>query len=564
MFPLSSIAIAQINVTVGDIAGNSAKILAAWDKATKSGAQLVVFPELCITGYPAQDLILSPDFRKKAMQAVQDVAAKATNGAALIIGCVWEKNSCNANESWHPEKNKEDWIPACAGMTNSALLLDGGRIIHVQPKTMLPNYGVFDEKRLFEAGNGIIPVNWRGHKIAIMVCEDVWHEAMLEPLKKQEIEAVFVINCSPFEIGKGKQRLYVARKAAHVISAPLIYANLVGGQDDIVFDGGSFVIDAAGEIICQFPRFEESVILWDASASAQYLSPAARDPVLSLRSPKDECWNAMKLGLADYVHKNGFKKVLLGLSGGIDSAVTAACAVDALGAENVLGVLLPSPYSSKDSVEDAQSSAKLLGIETRTIPITPAMEVFSEILTPEFAKTGWMEEPEIGGNLQARLRGIILMGLSNRYGSLLLSTGNKSEIAVGYSTLYGDSCGAYNVLKDIYKTKVYELANWRNQQSPAIPARSISKPPSAELKPGQRDDDNLPPYDILDDILAKHIEGRMSAEEIIASGHEQKIVEKVLRLVRLSEYKRSQSCPGVKVTSMLFGKDRRYPLTNKF
>lgn len=531
MLPLSEIAIAQINVTVGDIAVNSTKILAAWDKATEGGARLVVFPELCITGYPAQDLILSPDFCKKAMQAAQDIAAKTGQGAAIIIGCPWE---------------------ITGEIYNAALLLDGGKIIHVQPKTMLPNYGVFDEKRLFTVGDGVTPLNWRGHKIAIMVCEDVWHEALCEPLNKQDIEAVFVINCSPFEIDKDQQRLDVTRKAAHIISAPLFYANLIGGQDDIVFDGGSFVIDPAGEIICQFPRFEEAVILCDAGASAQDISQ------------QEQIWNAMKLGLADYVHKNGFKKVLLGLSGGIDSAVTVACAVDALGAQNVLGVLLPSPYSSKESVDDALESAKLLGIETRTIPITPAMEVFDKILTPEFAKTGWMEEPEIGGNLQARLRGVILMGLSNRYGSLLLSTGNKSEIAVGYSTLYGDSCGAYNVLKDIYKTRVYELAKWRNGKSTAIPARSISKAPSAELKPGQLDDDNLPPYDMLDDILIKHIEGRQSREEIIALGHKPEIVEKVLRLVRLSEYKRSQSCLGVKITPMLFGKDRRYPLTNKF
>lgn len=536
MLPLSSIAIAQINVTVGDIAGNCAKILAAWEKATKDGAKLAVFPELCITGYPAQDLILSPDFRKKAMQAVQDIAKKTANGAALIIGSPWEIKEA---------------------VYNTALLLDGGKIIHIQPKTMMPNYGVFDEKRIFAAGSGIIPLNWRGHKIVIMVCEDVWHEAMLEPLKKQEIEAIFVINCSPFEAGKDEQRLGVVRKAARIISAPLFYANLVGGQDDIVFDGGSFVIDADGEVICQFPRFEQAV-----SVTAEPIDPRLRGD--GKKCIEDDIWNAMKLGLADYVHKNGFKKVLLGLSGGIDSAVTAACAVDALGAENVMGVLLPSPYTSKESVDDALESAKLLGIETRTIPITHAMEVFDKILTPEFAKEDWMEEAEIGGNLQARLRGVILMGFSNRYGSLLLSTGNKSEIAVGYSTLYGDSCGAYNVLKDVYKTEVYKLANWRNKQSPAIPASSISKAPSAELKPGQRDDDNLPPYDILDDILKKHIEGRMAPEEIIAAGHNPEIVSNVLRLVRLSEYKRRQSCPGVKITPMSFGGDRRYPLTNKF
>ena len=535
MSSLPKIAIAQINVTVGDIAGNSEKILKAWKKASADGAELLVFPELCITGYPPQDLIMSPDFRKKAMQAVHEIAKKTIGGAALIIGCVWDDE----------------------GKTyNAALLLDAGKIIHIQPKTMLPNYGVFDEKRLFDTGNGLVAVQWRGHKIAILICEDVWYESLVETLKNKGIEAIFIINASPFEIGKYAQRLSVTRKAASIIAAPLFYTNLIGGQDDIVFDGGSFVVNSADEIIFELPKFEEAVILWDARASAQDLSNA--------KDPQDDVWNAMKLGLADYVRKNGFSKVLLGLSGGIDSALTAALAVDALGAQNVLGVLLPSPYSSKGSIDDALESAKLLGIKTRNIPIDSGMEMFDKLLTPEFEKTGWMEEPEIGGNLQARLRAVVLMGLSNRYGSLLLSTGNKSEISVGYSTLYGDSCGAYNVLKDIYKTHVYQLANWRNGQSQAIPINSISKAPSAELKPDQRDEDNLPPYDILDDILAKHIEGRLSAQEIIASGHEQKTVEKVLRLVRLSEHKRSQSCLGVKITPMLFGKDRRYPITNKF
>ncbi len=530
MSDLPKISIAQINVTVGDIAGNSVKILKYYYDATKAGAKLVVFPELCITGYPPQDLILSTDFRKKAMQAVYDIAKKTDNGAAIILGCVWEV---------------EDKI------YNSGLLLDGGKIVHIQPKIILPNYGIFDEKRLFVAGDRTVVVNWREHKIAILICEDVWNEEVIKSLKNRSIDAVFVINASPFEVGKYERRLNVVKKAASIIAAPVFYTNLIGGQDDIVFDGGSFVMNKEGKIICELPRFEEAL--------------QNNDKILHcVQDDNWQIWNAMKLGLADYVHKNGFSKVLLGLSGGIDSAVTVALAVDALGADNVLGVLLPSPYSSKESVEDALESAKLLGIKTRTIPITSAMETFSDLLTHEFEKTSWMEDPEIGGNLQARLRAVILMGLSNRYGSLLLSTGNKSEIAVGYSTLYGDSCGAYNVLKDIYKTQVYELANWRNEQSPAIPKRSISKAPSAELKPNQLDADNLPPYDILDDILAKHIEGRMSAQEIIAAGYEQKIVEKVLRLVRLSEYKRSQSCLGVKISPMLFGKDRRYPVTNKF
>ncbi len=541
MYDLPQITIAQINVTVGDIAGNSAKILNAWSDATKAGAKLVVFPELCVIGYPPQDLILSPNFRKKSMQAVYDIAEKTANGTAIILGCVWEIDG---------------------KIYNAGLLLDGGKIVHVQPKTMLPNYGIFDEKRLFSEGNGTVAINWRGHKIAILICEDVWDKSLTNSLKNQALEVIFAINASPFEVGKYEQRLAIAKKAANIVNASLFYINMVGGQDDIVFDGGSFVVNSEGKIVCELPRFEENIVVIPNVGEESLQN---NNKILHcVQDDNWQIWNAMKLGLADYVRKNGFSKVLIGLSGGIDSAVTVACAVDALGAENVLGVLLPSPYSSQGSIDDALESAKLLGIKTRTIPITSPMEIFSDLLTPEFEKTNWIEEPEIGGNLQARLRAVVLMGLSNRYSSLLLSTGNKSEIAVGYSTLYGDSCGAYNVLKDIYKTQVYELANWRNEQSSAIPPRSISKAPSAELKPNQRDEDNLPPYDILDAILVKHIEGRMSAQEIIAAGHEQEIVEKVLRLVRLSEHKRSQSCLGVKISSMLFGKDRRYPITNKF
>jgi NAD+ synthetase len=490
-----------------------------------------------------------PEFRKQAMTAVSDIAAQISVSA--IVGSVWELDSCHASAGWHPEQNK-DWIPAFAGMTvNAALLIDAGKIVHVQAKTMLPNYGVFDEKRLFSAGAGTQIIEWRGHNIAMLICEDVWHEEMITPLKNQNLDTIFVINASPFEIGKYEQRLEVAKKAAVSANAQLYYVNMVGGQDDIVFDGGSFVMDAKGEVIFLLPQFEAAV------ENVDKISHFVRDD-------NEEIWNAMKLGLSDYVRKNSFSKVIIGLSGGIDSAVTATCAVDALGAGNVLGVLMPSPYSSQHSIDDALESAALLGIKTRTIPIVSGMKMFDELLTPEFDKSGWMEQPEIGGNLQARLRGVILMGLSNSLGGLVLSTGNKSEIAVGYSTLYGDSCGAYNVLKDIYKTQVYALANWRNQQSKVIPENSISKAPSAELKPEQKDVDNLPPYDILDDILQKHIEQRMSAQEIIATGHDALMVQKVLRLVRINEYKRRQSCPGVKITPMLFGKDRRYPITNKF
>ncbi|NBX02926.1 MAG: NAD+ synthase [Alphaproteobacteria bacterium] len=530
-----SIALAQINPTVGDIAGNAALLATAYDEA--HGADIIIAPELALTGYPPEDLILMPHFRKCAMAAAHELAKKTAIGAAFLFGSIWEEDG---------------------KVYNAALLAEGGKIVHVQPKTMLPNYGVFDEKRVFSAGSEPHVCHWRGAKLGILVCEDMWHAGVADALKKDGAEILLVINASPFEAGKLAQRHKVAAGAATRTGLPLAYVNLVGGQDDIVFDGGSFVMDAGGAILMQMPEFQESVMT------------VMRDGVMgtatttSPRSTNETLWNAMKLALADYVRKNGFSGVLLGLSGGIDSAISVALAVDALGAENVQGVLLPSPYSSQGSIDDALESAKLLGIKTDTISIAPFMQTAEASLTPVFGAEGWMDDIAVGGNLQARIRGQILMALSNQTGRMLLSTGNKSEIAVGYSTLYGDSCGAYCVIKDLYKTEVYTLAKWRNSISKVIPQSSIDKAPSAELKPGQRDDDQLPPYDILDAILQLHIEKRQSAEEIIAQKFDAAVVKKILHLVRISEYKRRQSCPGVKLSPMLFGKDRRYSLTNKF
>jgi NAD+ synthase len=527
---VANIQLAQLNCVVGDIDGNSARIIDAARKATTNGAELLVLPELAVVGYPPEDLILSPDFRARAMQAAHRIAQETRELCALLLGCVWE------------EYGK---------IYNAALLIDGGEIIAQHRKLRLPNYGVFDEKRLFSPGHALQVLHWRGKRLGVLICEDVWDDALPRTLGKEGADAVVVLNASPFEAGKHAQRLEIAATAARAAGAPLYYTNLVGGQDDIVFDGGSFVLDSSGTVLHHGPRFAEAIV--DSTHAPQ-----------KQEAPEAELWGAMVLALRDYVRKNGFSRVLLGLSGGIDSALTAAAACDALGPENVLGVLLPSPYSSKGSIDDALESARLLGMQTRTLPITPHMDSFAQHLGESLTTKDWMENPAVGGNLQARLRGITLMAISNDTGALLLSTGNKSEIAVGYSTLYGDSCGSYNVLKDAYKTQVYAIANWRNQQGRVVPQASIEKPPSAELRPDQRDDEQLPPYDVLDAVLRHHIEGRLSEGEIIALGFDHETVRKVLRLVRISEYKRRQSCPGVKLSAMAFGKDRRYPLTTKY
>lgn len=537
-----SLAMAQMNPIVGDLAGNAARIQMFYEKSAKLGADLVVFPELALTGYPPEDLVLMHGFRDRALLSLQELAGKTVNGPAMIVGTVWEDKGL---------------------VYNAAVLLEAGRIAYVQQKSMLPNYGVFDEKRLFAPARSVGIAEWRGVRLGIVICEDIWDAEFVANLARQSPEVVVVINASPFEADKMSQRKGVISAAVARLKAPLMYVNMVGGQDDIVFDGGSFAINPNGMQMVKAQEFHEAIEMVQLvhSDAGWTIKPGAEAQVLAF---EETLWQAMVLGLHDYVGKNGFPGVVLGLSGGIDSAVTAAVAVDALGAAQVKGVLLPSPFTSHESIEDAQETAKLLGIETMTIPITPSMTVFEEVLNPVFKESGWMGNVLLGGNLQARLRGVTLMSLSNKFGWMLLSTGNKSEIAVGYSTLYGDSCGGYNVLKDLYKTQVYQLANWRNFHGAVVPARSISKAPSAELAPGQKDEDQLPPYEVLDGILARHLEERMCAEDIVADGFDMPTVTKVLRMVRLSEYKRRQSCPGVKLSTMLFGRDRRYPLTNKF
>lgn len=544
IFPTEDIhiAIAQMNSVVGDLNGNFARILRYHEEAILQKADLLICPELAMIGYPPEDLVLMPSFRKRAMYMAQELAKRTAAGPAILMGCPWEEGG---------------------KVYNAALLLDKGKIAGMRFKTKLPNYGVFDEKRIFSEGDGAGVIKWRGVNLGILICEDMWSSEQAVALKKKGAEIMIVMNASPYEIGKLAVRREMAQEAVKRAGVPLVYVNAVGGQDDIVFDGGSFIVAADGTLARQMREFSENIELavmhkarkkWQLIASRKH----------STLTDEEAVYRAMMMGLYDYVNKNGFSGVMLGLSGGIDSALTAAVAVDALGANRVRGVLLPSPYSSKDSLTDAKKTAQLLHIKTTTIPINPAMETFAGMLGPLFEQEKWMEDVGVGGNLQARLRGLTLMAVSNRFGWMLLTTGNKSEIAVGYTTLYGDSCGSYNVLKDLYKTQVYRIAEWRNRQNPVIPQRSITKPPSAELAPGQLDEDQLPPYETLDRILAHHIENRLSADEIIAHGFEPETVRKVVKMVRLSEYKRRQSAPGVKLTPMLFGRDRRYPLTNKF
>lgn len=520
------VAIAQINVTVGDITGNIERILAA--HARVGDARLVVFPELCICGYPPEDLVLRPVFVDACREAVERLARETKNGAAMLVGSPWREGDA---------------------VHNAALLLAEGRVAGAQYKRRLPNYGVFDERRIFTPGVRSEVFEIAGMRLGVLVCEDLWHKGACADFSSG-VDLLVVINASPYEQGKPANRHHVAARAAAQCGAKLLYVNLVGGQDDIVFDGGSFLVDAEGKIVSQWERFRENIGIIPPSP------PPAKG------EKEAEIWSALALGLRDYVRKNNFPGVVLGLSGGIDSAVTAALAVDALGAGSVLGVLLPSPHTSRESVEDARALAKNLGIRTQEVPIAPGMEALGQMLDPVMEKKNWRNELLIGGNVQSRLRMVSLMAISNATGLMLLDTGNKSEIATGYATLYGDTCGGYAPLKDVYKTQIYALARWRNAQGAAVPQNSIARAPTAELVPGQKDQDQLPPYEVLDAILALLIEGRRSTGDIVQQGFDRQVVEKVAQLLRGSEYKRRQMPPGPKISPMHLIRDWRYPLTS--
>ncbi|MCW8916248.1 MAG: NAD+ synthase [Magnetovibrio sp.] len=544
-----TLAIAQINPTVGDISTNMDLVVQARAKASEMDCDLVVTGELVLSGYPPEDLVLKPSFQEAVKYAVLNLAQMtADGGPGLLISAPWIE---------------EDQL------FNAALLLDAGIIKAVVPKIELPNYGVFDEKRLFTPGDKPGAVNFRGIKLGIMTCEDMWVPEVAKSLMNDGAEVLLVLNGSPFEMDKRHVREEFARKRVEETGLALVYVNQVGGQDELVFDGASFVLDTSGNVVSQLPAFKSCIETQTMAWDNDMLMPQPGCHVAEL-DDNEAIYKALVLGLQDYVNKNHFPGVMIGMSGGVDSAITATVAVDALGSDRVHLVMMPSPYTSQDSLDDAVEAAKLLGCKLDNISIKPAMDAFGGLLAEQFSDTATDTTEE---NIQARSRGLILMAMSNKFGYMVVSTGNKSEMSVGYATLYGDMCGGYNVLKDVYKTRVYQLCEWRNTNyaeifmgpnGQAVPNRIITKAPSAELKPDQTDQDTLPAYDDLDDMLYCLIELEMPVRDIAARGHNIKVVERVWHMLDRAEYKRRQAPPGVKITSRAFGRDRRYPLTNGF
>jgi NAD+ synthase len=545
-----SMALAQVNPTVGDLAGNAARIRAARAEAAAQGADLVVFPELVVTGYPPEDLVLKPAFQQAVEATVNALAAETGDGGpAMLVGAPWVSQ---------------------AKLYNAALLLDGGKVAAMRFKHDLPNYGVFDEKRVFAAGPLPGPIAFRGVRLGVMVCEDMWTGDCAECLAESGAEMLIVPNGSPYESDKGDERINLSVARVTESGMPIVYVNQVGGQDELVFDGASFVLNADCKLAAQLPSWEEAVRLtrWTRGGNGQWWCEAGE--IVKPLPRMEEIYRALVMGLRDYVNKNRFPGVILGLSGGIDSALTAAIAVDALGPDAVRGFMMPSPYTSHESLDDAREVAKLLGIRLDSISIEPAMKAFGAMLSEPFKGTNADITEE---NIQSRARGITLMALSNKFGHMVVSTGNKSEMSVGYATLYGDMCGGFAVLKDVYKTTVFKLSRWRNEAKVAglrgpggavMPERVITKPPTAELKPDQTDEASLGPYAQLDDILQSLVEKEMPVDTIAARGHDPAYVKRVWRMLDLAEYKRRQAPPGVKITRRAFGRDRRYPITNGF
>jgi NAD+ synthase len=532
------IALAQLNPTLGAIRDNLARAREARREAPD--ADLILFPELFICGYPPEDLVLRPTFVAACRTAVEELAKETVTGPAVLIGLPWR-------EGVH--------------LYNSVALLANGKIEAVRHKFDLPNYGVFDEKRVFNAGPAPGPISFKGVRLGVPICEDIWTEETCETLSETGAEILLSPNGSPFERNKDDVRLNLVVARVTETGLPMAYLNQVGGQDELVFDGASFVLNADRTLAWQMPMFEEQIALteWLREDDGWRCVPGE---IVEVPENEAETWKACVLGLRDYVLKNRFPGVVLGLSGGIDSAVVAAMAVDALRADRVHCVMLPYAYTSRDSLVDAEECAKLLGVRYDVVPIKAPVEGFLSALQPMFEGTpaGITEE-----NLQSRSRGVILMAISNKFGSMVLTTGNKSEMSVGYATLYGDMNGGYNPIKDVYKTEVYRLAAWRNSLGYVIPERIITKAPTAELRENQKDQDSLPPYEVLDAILEGLVENEIPVDQIVAkTGYEEALVRRIQHMLYVAEYKRRQAAPGVKITRRNFGRDRRYPITNAF
>jgi NAD+ synthase (glutamine-hydrolysing) len=542
------VALAQINPTVGDLAGNAGLIADSVESAQAQGANLIVFPEMIVTGYPVEDLALRPSFQAASIRAVQEIAASITGDIVAVVGYLDQ------------------------GPKNAVAVIHNGKIVATYVKRHLPNYGVFDEFRNFVPGDKTLVVRIHGVDVAVAICEDIWHS--LDSIAARTPGLLVVPNGSPFERNKDDVRLALVQKRAKEIAAPVAYVNMTGGQDDLVFDGDTIVVAKDGSVLARTPQFDDQLIVVDIDCTAGSSRPdvviseeptsivdSATPAVATRLSNEAEMWQALVMGLRDYVGKNGFRSVVLGLSGGIDSALVAAIAIDALGAKRVNGVAMPSNYSSGHSVEDAQAMADATGIHFRIKPIAPMVEAFMDNVVLK----GLAEE-----NLQARVRGTTLMGISNQEGHLVLATGNKSELAVGYSTLYGDAVGGFAPIKDIYKTDVWALARYRNAlalergEVAPIPERSITKEPSAELRPDQKDSDSLPDYALLDQVLREYVDEDHGYEALLAQGFDAELVRRVISLVDKAEYKRRQYPPGTKVSARAFGKDRRLPMTSRW
>jgi len=543
------IASAQLNPVMGDLAGNIAQMRKVRQRAAAKDADLIVYTELGVVGYPPEDLVLKPSLVRDCMNFVQALAADtADGGPAMLVGSPWVDDD---------------------KLYNAVLLLDQGKVLAKRYKAQLPNYRVFDEKRVFSAGPIPTPVSWRGVQLGLPICEDIWFEDVVECLEETAAEILIVANGSPFEADKVDIRLNHVVARVTESSLPLIYLNQGGGQDEIVFDGGSFVLNSDRTFAHQLPGFEEHIRITDWQRDDEGWV-CTKGEIVAATSADENLYRACVLGLKDYVEKNRFPSIVLGFSGGIDSALCATMAVDAFGADKVHCIMLPYQYTSDESLGDAKACAQALGVRYDIVPISAAVEGALTSLEPLFADT---EEDVTEENIQSRIRGMMLMAVSNKFGSMVVTTGNKSEVSIGYATLYGDMNGGFNPIKDLYKTQVFALSRFRNAHLPdglkgpagvVIPPNIITKPPTAELREGQVDQDSLPPYDVLDDILRCLVEEEMPADEIVARGHEAEVVSRIQHLLYIAEYKRRQAAPGVKLSSKNFGRDRRYPITNSF